>query len=146
MRGGKSIFREVHIASFPGDDIVIVGQQEPKLGVITWTYYRLDDDRLEEELGKRRVGRLLYRKPEVSGKIAPPVKEGLTRWPRRVVSDRAGSQTRKVRLVSSSPLPAPPAAQRQYTPSNRGLTFGECGKNQRAAARAVVVQKTRGGG
>lgn len=64
IRGGKSIFREVHIASFPGDNVVIVGQQEPKLGVITWTYYRLDDDRLEEELEKRRVGRLLYRKPE----------------------------------------------------------------------------------
>lgn len=63
-RGGKSIFREVHIASFPDDNVVIVGQQEPKLGVITWTYYRLDDDRLEEELKKRRVGRLLYRKPE----------------------------------------------------------------------------------
>ncbi len=61
IRGGKSIFREVHIATFPADDIVVVGQQEPKLGTITWTFYRPSE---REKLNERRRGRLLYRKPE----------------------------------------------------------------------------------
>lgn len=62
VRGGKSIFREVHIAAFPEDDLLVLGQQEPKIGLITWNFYRL----IAGQMNERRRGRLLYRKPEGS--------------------------------------------------------------------------------